>query len=229
MISPGYSELLREKHRTDSDWGSSGVKFFDRVNGIITDYSPDTILDYGCGKGALAKKIREARPGPLPAIALYDPGIPEICDKKTSADMVICTDVLEHIEPELLENVIVDIGNLTKRIAYFVIFSGDCGHKLPDGRPCHLIQMPPAWWEAKLIEILGDYFDIDLTPIDAHRFEVVVTRRSEPLTAEQRAEREAIVAGLKDPVPEDPADPAPVRKGKSLLGSFGGNLVAKEG
>lgn len=139
--------------------------------------------------------------------ALYDPGIKKHSKLPEPADFVICTDVLEHIEPELIDNVLSHLAHLTKREAYFVIFTGDCGHKLPDGRAAHLIQKPRAWWEGKLLEVFGEYFDFSFADTGLpHRFEVVITRRAEPMTEEEalaRAEEVAkILAGEADPEPD---------------------------
>jgi hypothetical protein len=78
--------------------------------------------------------------------------------------MVVCTDVLEHVEPEYLDNVLADIAGLTKQYAYFNISLMEAMKTLPDGRNAHLIVQPWQWWAEKLRE----YFTLiegDLTPI----------------------------------------------------------------
>jgi hypothetical protein len=55
-------------------------------------------------------------------------------------------DVLEHIEPECLKDVLVHISGLTQRLAYLVISKAQHGKKLPDGRYSHLIVKPQQWW-----------------------------------------------------------------------------------
>lgn len=164
-------------HDKDATWGSSGVKFIDRVDQIITDISPDSVIDYGCGKNTLINGIRERRPSWIADVTLYDPGIDGLDTPPSKpAHMVICTDVLEHIEPEHLDAVMKHIADLTEKVAYFIIFTGDCGHRLHDGRPAHLIQEDMGWWQGKFFEHFSERgFNFIMQKIDGHRFEVICT------------------------------------------------------
>jgi cyclopropane fatty-acyl-phospholipid synthase-like methyltransferase len=101
------------------------------------------VLDYGCGKGYLAKEI------PFP-IWEYDPAIPGKDATPRAADLVACLDVLEHIEPELLDFVLDDIRRCVKQIGYFVIHTGPSSKTLADGRNAHLIQQTATWWGERL-------------------------------------------------------------------------------
>jgi hypothetical protein len=66
--------------------------------------------------------------------------------------MVACIDVLEHIEPELLDNVLDHLQSLTELVVMLTIDSGPAGKTLADGRNAHLIQEPMSWWLPKLSE-----------------------------------------------------------------------------
>lgn len=81
----------------------------------------------------------------------YDPGIPDIAMlPQNAADMLCCIDVLEHVEPDCIDDVLADIARLTGRFAFLTIHTGPAGKFLSDGRNAHLIQRPIDWWEAKL-------------------------------------------------------------------------------
>jgi hypothetical protein len=80
----------------------------------------------------------------------YDPGIPGKDHLPKPADLVVCTDVLEHIEPELLDGVLRHLYLLAGRGAYLVIATRLARELLPDGRNAHLIVQEPPWWLAKL-------------------------------------------------------------------------------
>jgi uncharacterized Rossmann fold enzyme len=107
------------------------------------------IVTHNCGKGYLSKAL------PFP-IWEYDPAIPAKADTPRQADIVVCADVLEHIEADKLDFVLDDLRRVTKKVGYFVIHTGPSMKKLPDGRNAHLLQHPKAWWE----EQLGKYFEI---------------------------------------------------------------------
>ena len=102
-----------------------------------------SVLDYGSGKGYLGKEL------PFP-IWEYDPAIPGKDQSPRPADLVVCTDVLEHIEPEKLIHVLRDLSRCVLKVGYFVIHTGPSGKVLADGRNSHLIQQPPEWWRMKL-------------------------------------------------------------------------------
>jgi hypothetical protein len=85
----------------------------------------------------------------------YDPVFPEYGEPK-SADLVCCIDVLEHIEPELIDSVILELSKITSNLGFFSIHMGPAGKILSDGRNAHLIQKPSSWWLKKLT----DYFEI---------------------------------------------------------------------
>jgi len=85
----------------------------------------------------------------------YDPVFPEYGEPRI-ADLVCCIDVLEHIEPNLIDNVIEEIARLVTHIGFISIHMGPAGKFLEDGRNAHLIQEPTSWWLEKFIK----HFDI---------------------------------------------------------------------
>lgn len=109
-----------------------------------------SILDYGCGKRTLeAGLLRQWKNVPLVPIVNYDPCI-EGCEKKVKCDLVACTDVLEHIEPELLDNVLADIREHMGHVGFLTVHTGPAMKHLADGRNAHLIQEGYVWWFNKL-------------------------------------------------------------------------------
>jgi 2-polyprenyl-3-methyl-5-hydroxy-6-metoxy-1,4-benzoquinol methylase len=67
------------------------------------------------------------------------------------SDVVVCTDVLEHIEPEKLDAVLDHILRLTGYFAHLVISTRPANAVLPDGRNAHLIVETPDWWLEKIL------------------------------------------------------------------------------
>lgn len=165
-------------HETDKQWATSGHRFFPQVSALINEHKPKSILDYGCGKGVLGKQIKDQYPEIQ--VRLYDPGIKEYSKYRSPAQMIVCTDVLEHVEPEFIDNVLDRLLFMTRQLAFFVIHTADCGFRLPDGRPAHLIQKGQEWWEDKINDIASDMkqeFDIEYSDTGLpNRFQVTLTR-----------------------------------------------------
>ena len=109
----------------------------------------NSLLDYGCGKGALVKCFQERHPA-IPTQG-FDPGHPDFTNPPEPADMVVCTDVLEHIEPELVTNVLQDIRLLSRKAAFFVIaLREDSSKLLPDGTNPHKVVQEIGDWLADM-------------------------------------------------------------------------------
>jgi 2-polyprenyl-3-methyl-5-hydroxy-6-metoxy-1,4-benzoquinol methylase len=175
LITPEYQGTLQAMHTQRPDWGASAFKFIDPICAVIEKHRPQSVLDYGCGKGVLGTVLHDRYP--LMPVMMYDPGIPEYAEApQLAVDMVCCVDVLEHIEPELIENVLNHIGKLTKKVAYFIVHTADCGHKLPDGRPAHILQQPMSWWQDRIESAFGACACTYRDTGRPNRFEAVVER-----------------------------------------------------
>ena len=59
--------------------------------------------------------------------------------------------MLEHIEPELIDNVLDDLKRLTIGLGIFSVHTGPALKILADGRNAHLIQEQPEWWREKFL------------------------------------------------------------------------------
>lgn len=149
LISDEMRDLNEQLHRERPDYGIGGAKHMSQILKICQALQTPSVLDYGCGKGTLARAM------PFP-IWEYDPAIPEKSELPRPADIVVCTDVLEHIEPELLRAVLEDLRRCTKLVGYFAIHTGPAKKTYADGRNTHLIQKDAGWWASKL----EDYFEI---------------------------------------------------------------------
>jgi len=144
----------QRKLHQNPNYGVASLSFAPIVADIMRQTGCSSVSDYGAGKKRLLEGLRHA--GVIPSSYLpYDPVFPEYGEPKT-ADLVCCIDVLEHIEPELIDNVIEELSNITTKLGFFSIHMGPAGKILDDGRNAHLIQQPSSWWLKKLI----NYFEI---------------------------------------------------------------------
>lgn len=149
LITDEYRSLNKELHQTNEFYGMSGQKHTQAIINMAAGIDSQDVLDYGCGKSTLAKNL------PF-TIKQYDPAIAKHSELPEPADIVVCTDVLEHIEPECLDDVLTNLAALTKKGCYLTASTRPAQKKLSDGRNAHLIIENGNWWLAKLMQ----YFSI---------------------------------------------------------------------
>jgi len=143
LISNSYKAIQTEYHKERDDYGRSGHRWGDKVQQWAQQLGSREILDYGSGKQTLQKSL------PFP-ITNYDPCTPGYDTIPAPHDFVVCTDVLEHIEPKCLDDVLDHLANLTKKLIFLSVATRPAKKFLPDGRNAHLIQEDPDWWIPKL-------------------------------------------------------------------------------
>lgn len=146
LITPEYKELNRRLHQDNQHYGTSGAQWRDAVR-ELSDYGRRTILDFGAGKCTLAKAL-----GPAYRVTNYDPCIKGLDTPPEPHDVVVCGDVMEHVEPELVMNVLREVRRLTKMRALFVISLIPAKKTLADGRNAHLSLHTQDEWVAMLTE-----------------------------------------------------------------------------
>lgn len=139
-----YKELQKELHARNVGYGTSGFKHAQHVMDLAERMNTRDILDYGCGAQTLQKNI------PF-AITNYDPFIAGCDEEPDPHDMVVCGDVLEHIEPECLDDVIRHIHSKTKCLLFIDVAQRQAAKQLADGRNAHLIQESTSWWLQRLM------------------------------------------------------------------------------
>lgn len=164
-ISTEYRKL-NEKLHENPEYGASSVRHVQQVLQIAQRLNTTDILDYGCGKSCLARNL------PF-AIKEYDPAIPKFNSEPEAADIVVCTDVLEHIEPEFLDNVLAAFEKNIKKVGFFTISTRPAKKILADGRNAHLIVQPAKWWIHKLYE----HFDVISFTKEANELIVIVEQK----------------------------------------------------
>jgi len=146
LISDEYREMQSKLHE-DINYGVASVAYAPLVDLIIKENKIRYLLDYGAGKCRLKDAIK--------CVVNYTPYEPsnELWSQTPEpCEFVTCIDVLEHIEPELLDNVLDDLQRVVDKYGLFTIHTGPAQKILPDGRNAHLIQQPLSWWSEKLIK-----------------------------------------------------------------------------
>lgn len=145
MISDRYRDQNAALHRAQHAYGTSGSKWGADVLAFCAEVGAADVLDYGCGKQTLRGMIDHVF-----TCRGYDPAIPHLAAEPAPADVVACTDVMEHVEPQFTDAVLGHVFSLARLGVFFVISTERGGRKLPDGRFAHLVVKPAEWWLERL-------------------------------------------------------------------------------
>lgn len=174
MITPEYKQQLVKLHATQK-WGNAGKVWVPDVMRLLARYNLDhyaapTVLDYGAGTRSFSRVM--SKENPWVKVTDYDPGIPGIDEPPEGRyHIVLCTDVLEHVEPTYVGETLVRLRELTGIAAVLNIACKPARQFLPDGRNAHLSVHPAAWWQEKIehlwrrIEILNTHKNFSLVAI----------------------------------------------------------------
>lgn len=173
VISKNYLEQQMELHN-NSSYGITSLKASPKVAKFALEKKCNSILDYGAGKQRLKPGLYEN--GYKGTYTAYDPAMPEISKlKKGKYDLLACIDVLEHIEPDYIDNVLDHMLENTHKFGFFTISTRPAIKTLPDGRNAHLIQEKFHWWKPKIEKrwiIIGEVIK------NKDQFQVTVKRKN---------------------------------------------------
>lgn len=173
LISESYRQAMAERHSQSSVFGSEGFRYQDTVRKLVNATDSKSVLDYGCGKGVLAAKLD------FP-IWEYDPAIEGKEATPKSADLVICTNVLEHVEDDFFDSVMGDLARCIKKVGYFKMGVGS-----------------PEYWK----KALNNYFYVGQVSLDNGEVVAVVgpkvssIKKNDPVMVDE-------VVKVKKPVKE---------------------------
>jgi hypothetical protein len=104
----------------------------------------------------------------------YDPAIPGKDGEPEAAEFVVCTDVLEHIELDCLDEVLDHIRWLAGKYAFLNIATRPAVKVLPDGRNAHLIIESADWWKTRVERF---FTIVDWSPVKSQAVNTLVRPR----------------------------------------------------
>lgn len=184
-ISDEYVQLNATVHQQRKGYGNSANRFAKDIGAVLCKFHTMSFLDYGCGKESLHRCLSKDYPYLIQRAkyGAYDPAMPHRSVKpEEQYDMVVSTDVLEHIEPEYLEAVLEEIKGYAKKAVYFNICMKLSGDILPDGRNAHLIVKDAVWWRETLSKAFEGWELEERDVLDSWRnYTAVLTRPKEEL------------------------------------------------
>jgi hypothetical protein len=171
-ISEEYRAQQKALHENPA-YGMASVAFAPAIKELMPRLGTRSISDYGAGKKRLLSALNDLGVTDF-AYFPYDPAFPEY-GKPMPADLVCCIDVLEHVEPDCLAKVLLELRGLVLKYGFFSVHTGAAMKTLPDGRNAHLIQKPSSWWLPRLCE----HFEILHLKSAGGGFWVIVTPKSD--------------------------------------------------
>ena len=150
MDKAKIAEYYTRKHATDLKFsrGTALLKHIPEIVQIYREHHCKSILDYGCGKAVwwfseFFKPVFNSEP----KVRLYDPYVPEYSKLEGGTyDMVICTDVMEHIPEDEVQDVINKLFELTTRVLFVNISTVPARKRFPDGTNIHITIKTEKEW-----------------------------------------------------------------------------------
>jgi 2-polyprenyl-3-methyl-5-hydroxy-6-metoxy-1,4-benzoquinol methylase len=144
LFSESYRQMNAELHTNEPAFGTHGHQMAEAIAQLYKRSGARSVLDFGCGKGTFKPAFLKLVPGAM--VAEYDFAIPGKDTPPSPADIVCCLDVMEHIEPECLDEVIAYLRSLTGKFLVATVALLPAKKILADGRNAHLIVKDQAWW-----------------------------------------------------------------------------------
>lgn len=147
-----YRDLkLYEQLHKQRSYGDTGSIYTDNVKSFIDKTGATSVLDFGSGTGALKTSLNNKYNIDIDE---FDPcydgkrNIPN-----TQYDLIITTDVLEHLYEDEIENFFEEILSLQPKFMYHAISTRKAHIHLPDGSNCHKTVKNNEWWKSKIQNI----------------------------------------------------------------------------
>jgi hypothetical protein len=182
-IREDYAEQLRAEHH-NSKWGSTGWKYAGQDVITLLTQRPyiKTVLDYGCGKSTMRNYVDENfyDSGRL-TWTEYDPGMPGLdVLPKGRYDLVLSTDVLEHVETDLLPEVLDYLQERTGTVSYHNIACYPTGKLFSTGpyagKDLHLTLWEPEEWREEFKVMMPELHELEYRHVERARRGIMIPR-----------------------------------------------------
>ena len=151
--------------------GISLVPLVPTLMSLVKENNCKTLLDYGCGKAIpydknRCKEVDLRHPIQklcnLKSFDLYDPAYEKYSKlSKKKYDIVVCTDVLEHIAEQDIDYVLTEILSHSKKIVFLNISCQPALKHFKEGKfkgkNVHISVFDPSWWGHKIGNIWNKF------------------------------------------------------------------------
>ena len=128
-------------------------KHIPSIRNVVSSMKLSSVCDYGCGKAYGWRDSHYMTKLGLKELFLYDPGVVKFSEYPSKKyDMVICTDVLEHIPEDSIDTVLSNIFSIAKKFVFLSISTVPARRMLDkeNGINAHLCVQNKEWWIRKI-------------------------------------------------------------------------------
>lgn len=153
LITEEYRRLQRDLHRRyEYGQGGSVPEALGLLRALRPSDRPIRVLDYGAGLGALKRAIQEDRAlNEAVQVWEYDPAVKgKDIPPDRGSHFVVCLDVLEHVEPECLHDVLAHMALCTTETCIMIIAMRPSYKIMKDGRQAHICLLTADEWRAAI-------------------------------------------------------------------------------
>jgi 2-polyprenyl-3-methyl-5-hydroxy-6-metoxy-1,4-benzoquinol methylase len=163
---PDYRELAKVADKNFQ--GLSVLNHVVSIRKLAHEVGAKTMLDFGCGRGDAYRsphKLHHQIGLSREDVTLYDPAFRPTAVLPTGTyDLVVCSDVLEHIPEHEVDEFVARLFSYAKKAVWASVCCRPAKKCFPDGRNLHVTVQPYEWWSEKFDQQSGADFVLVETP-----------------------------------------------------------------
>ena len=149
LISESRLKQQQHIHTSNQNYDNPSDYIANVVSDLINANHFTSVLDYGSGKGWLMKALSVSHNVDY---RCYDPAVTQFERQPSPEELSVCTNVLEHVEPEKIDSVLDHLQALTQKLLMLSI--SHCStmpiYQGEGSQP--LISHSSHWWLPKIVE-----------------------------------------------------------------------------
>lgn len=148
-LKPIYREMANDGGNFH---GLSILQHAKTIKKLVVRTGAKTILDYGCGRGdawGSGRKMYQDIAMKRKNVTLYDPSFEQVGNLPPAGrkfDGVLCSDVLEHIPEEHIDEFISKLFGYANKFVWASVCCRLAKKTFPDGTNVHVTVRPYGWW-----------------------------------------------------------------------------------
>lgn len=150
-LVPLYKSMSETE--TGNFLGLSILNYTKEIGHLIKEVDAKTVLDYGCGRGEAYRsphKIHHKWGLRRSQVTLYDPAFHHAPPPVGQFDLVVCSDVLEHIPEDEVDAFIARLFGFAKKAVWASVCCRPAKKVFPGTETnLHVTVKPYEWWNLK--------------------------------------------------------------------------------